>query len=1428
MRTLNIFANIIFDVDSTMDPVEDSPYWHKITDTTKAGVNVSGTFPSYLLDYMDTVYVPGQAHGTITRIFGESSFDSLQIIGDFVVVNLLQSRMYSRFGQGNVFSFNNILTVCLEMINATGGLSTIYGHNRRSDYAYNGTDLYFSLLYVRNTSTALGGKNQGSGYGNFYSKYIRIENDSVQFSGKGAVQCVGSSNFGLNPTGVATHEIGHSLFGSNDFHTSGGNHRGGGCTMPWMNIQGGYGLMGAANSGLVSCNGYDRWRMHWRHPSAPYYISARNFFNSASLNSDISKENGNTTFVLRDFVTYGDAIRIKLPYKDNANTPNQYIWLEFHDVGNNNKLDFLQFTNYPGNCLYQGSPGIYAYYQIGRDVLEGTNGDVWDNINRDNLRIISSEGYWDYTQYTLPYDTDFVCTGWTREKYYYVPEYSNAFCGYQDQETFIVPKDYDTDLGNTCDIDGNVIQYKIREYTARNMIKNGEPVTHNIMLNGDGLDAFSSHRKLNMGTNPSTCNAKTYYTSNDGNQKHLTFETNADKNNTTTYLTGLSIEMKPVGNGTQWRVTVRWNDYDIVNDARWTGKIVLKGTEHVNLTRGYSITLAQNRTPAQRLRSSESGYFAEPTELTCEAGSHFTQQPQTSLVLTEKSHFVLDNGATYHLGDSAQILIHGKSSFHINQGADFIGGIASEIIVDSLSILYVYDTVRLCREARIIVRPGGKLIVDGGTLTSACGGEMWEGIVVEGNVNQRQLASKQGSVILTNATIENARNAISTCGSEEATKWDKTGGIVKATNCLFHNNRRSAEFLSYENHKSNNSVTDNVSYFTRCTFTIDDNNMFAANGTSFENHVSMWQVRGVKFRGCDFRNEVTGTTGSARGKAIYTDEAGFLVKQVCPRVLPQSPCICLPLGSDTVTRSTFTGFNCAVHATSTLGSYDVTIDNCDFAQNGTGVLLSAADNARVSFSDFTLNSNLFLYYALGLDHCTGYTVESNAFHRQAYSDLPIAIGTMVDNSGMAENKIRMNNFLNLSIGCYVTGQNSSTKKPGPGLQFECNDFTGCHTDIGVSNGTVRSIQGSSTAGADNDFVSTVNSSINLYSANNINYWYSNGTAHLPLNPSTGVTLTGGATANGCASSLCDEPGFRDGGTTLAQYRQMGGELSALAADYESRGYGEETEADEEATALVEQMSALSAAMGDLARTAIRDVLSDTVVDMGLLKEWYGAIVETMCTSSLQQEQNTSIPVEAYQLAEVYNTEGDYAAADALLASLPQRFNPDEPSRNEYGNYLNLQRLRENVAGNWYRQTAAEIAELQRVAEYDNGRAARMAKEILCFFHHICYEDEPLFDLEGIGERGLRGDAVHHVSTDNAAGPRLHPNPANTTLTVETDSPIREITVYDLTGRVMLTVNVRANDYSPQQTINISSLPAGIYLLCAVTDNGVKTARFVKN
>ena len=103
------------------------------------------------------------------------------------------------------------------------------------------------------------------------------------------------------------------------------------------------------------------------------------------------------------------------------------------------------------------------------------------------------------------------------------------------------------------------------------------------------------------------------------------------------------------------------------------------------------------------------------------------------------------------------------------------------------------------------------------------------------------------------------------------------------------------------------------------------------------------------------------------------------------------------------------------------------------------------------------------------------------------------------------------------------------------------------------------------------------------------------------------------------------------------------------------------------------------------------------------------------------------------------------------------------------------------------------------------------------------DGEEIPNLGGsIGERTHRTDVPWRVSTNSTL--YLHPNPATHTLTVESASPIREITVYDLSGRVMMCVG--GNGTAPC-TVNVSSLHSGLYLLKAVTDSGVQTGRFVK-
>ena len=100
------------------------------------------------------------------------------------------------------------------------------------------------------------------------------------------------------------------------------------------------------------------------------------------------------------------------------------------------------------------------------------------------------------------------------------------------------------------------------------------------------------------------------------------------------------------------------------------------------------------------------------------------------------------------------------------------------------------------------------------------------------------------------------------------------------------------------------------------------------------------------------------------------------------------------------------------------------------------------------------------------------------------------------------------------------------------------------------------------------------------------------------------------------------------------------------------------------------------------------------------------------------------------------------------------------------------------------------------------------------------------DGDGMGERGARRDGARPVSTTENGAITLYPNPAHSTLTVESASAIRKITVYDMAGHAVMVETMCTS--SLQQVVNTTSLHAGIYLVKAVTDQGTETAKFVKN
>ena len=690
------------------------------------------------------------------------------------------------------------------------------------------------------------------------------------------------------------------------------------------------------------------------------------------------------------------------------------------------------------------------------------------------------------------------------------------------------------------------------------------------------------------------------------------------------------------------------------------------------------------------------------------------------------------------------------------------------VVIDSLATLTITGTLNCSSSARLIVRPGGKLVVDGGTLTSACPNEMWQGIEVVGDRTKRQLAQYQGKVELKNgARIENALCAIRTGLREDTVTFATTGGIISASNATFKNNRQSVMINSYAYTAPSGGIANYNSTFSRCTFTIDNSNLFAANNTAFAEHVRLWDVKGVTFEGCTFNDLTSSALGKGRG--IYAADAGVLVNTYCP---PQPTPVCECPETD-ATYSFFSGFTTAVEVNTSGNPYAVRTDEVRFSNNSTGVSINGNQFATVTRCQFNLDQwpasskgNIGLYLA----GCSGYTVEGNTFKRTIYPTSPLttdnSTGICVSTSGITANSLYRNVFEKLTKGIHVIGINGSGTT---GLRMTCNDFSNGKYDIHIAaKANVANNQGTAVKGADNIFASTITSSIFNESMDVINYYYGNGSA--PISPYQ-VTTYSGAAANLCSSTLCD------GGIPGP------GPIDALEGDMDA----------------------------DIYYTAVRTLMSDTVLDLNELEQWHTAAQPIGDPYSLTETRFMEGYVETFAGNAEDVEMANYAEFQAMKLSLAND-NMDNQDNNNSQNSFNSPFI------NWYALTPAQIAQLQTIAERNTGRASVMAKGVLCFFHGICYEEDLLGD-DNMDNQDNNMETRSAKVSQQAVETNLtvYPNPTDDVLIIELrgGAGIANIALYDLQGRK---INSPNSFTSP--ILDMKSVPAGVYIL-RVTDTDGK-------
>lgn len=446
------------------------------------------------------------------------------------------------------------------------------------------------------------------------------------------------------PRILLTHEFGHNLLGGNEYHSAGGAHS-------WNDARGeynfrftstsGWGLLGSLCSDVFSCiNAWDRWRLGW----------LGNFY-------DIDITKGNQTITIRDFVTTGDAVRIKLPNipVQNENNPvegiqDQYLWIENHQkisVFDQKNFEPL-YCNDIGGFKFEDNlkKGIYIFQQIGRNSL--TNPDA--QPTEDHIRFLSAEGNFDY----ILGDKRKFCYG--QEPHVLIPDKPNPLTGFNDLDK------------QKHEIDGKL---KLCPVYIKQV--NGVD-TINWAGRGDEYDAWQKGDRIGMDTNPSTASFARYY---------MPYPKNPERNYI--YLNGLSVKVLKQHSNGDITLEIRFDDFDIRKDVRWCGKIV--STQQIHLLSKKSIVLDKGNSPLCGIKLKESNDYAPLTELHLNQGSVTILEKNSKILLQNASTLYVHAGAKLII-NTAKILTDANSQIIVEEGAEIIINQQSKKILGKVKSIY--------------------------------------------------------------------------------------------------------------------------------------------------------------------------------------------------------------------------------------------------------------------------------------------------------------------------------------------------------------------------------------------------------------------------------------------------------------------------------------------------------------------------------------------------------------------------------------------------------------------------------------------------------------------------------------------------------------------------------------------------------------------
>lgn len=1083
IRVLVVFAEINYDTGTDPNP------------TNTSGWNV-GSLPVWANDLFDPNISQGTPTGFVTRYYHEASLGNYNVLGDYVLAP----------NNGGIFKINNsqvnsigLQKALIQQVNSVMNGNLVTGHNLNNiSYFDNWTKTeigkakitpsidapskYDNVIFIFRNRPNLNGTGSASGSG--FSTFLL---------GCSADTYISVGTYSDMPIKVIRHEYAHLLFGGNNFHCSGGGwneYNGGDYFIPQT---GGWSALSLAGASLLSFNAWDRQRLDWKNTNNLYNPSARNSSNTAEVNGDLDGENPLHAgiYILRDFITTGDAIRIKLPFTDPVDEFPTYLWLENHNGTGMNGSPFDQWQ-YQDQCIFPFNYGLMAYIQVDREIRSSLNhNDIYSGY-ADYLSPLTADGHHDLEHEASTVTNDCIGGGQTHA---FTKINQNPLTGCSGQNCSAIDVNSDHILKHADQVN-NFVELKNGVY-YKNLIQYGH-TSHVFDITGN--------HKIGMGTNPSSSNLMNLVGHDNPNY--------GERNLRKVYLNGLSVEILEQNSNGTIKINIKFDDTDVDNNVRWCAdEIVLNSISSnsgysLNLKTGKSITLDQGTT-ATRMRNPQTyngkEIFVSPTlmrikdeavvhlepysefiikngsELLMESGSRFIVENGARLIVEEGSILTIKDCSSLIVNGSGSLLVkdggilqispeamvffaNGDSNYELENGFIIPQGYVnpSTISFPGLTInssINVGDktcyipgnltienggTLTLSRttlrfdesKGKLIVKRGGKLIINDASLLMQACGDYWQGIEVQGNSNVAQTPStNQGVLIINGGTIENAECGVRTWKPLNGTTTPDPnyyGGLVMATDANFVNNIVAVEILPYS--------FANYGFFKKCNFIT---NAALPNGKYPDYFVKLNGISNISFKGCLFENTYQNEGVGLWGSGIYAYDADVLVDESC--ISNTVPC-------GDYLKSKFTGLYRGIYALGSSRQRNTAVHNSEFINNLRGMYLGNIDFANIKKNDFEILGEVAGLnpggYGLYVDASTAFAIEENDFYYSSTSRK--GIGLVINEAGPDNNEVYNNTFQNLEYGTIAQGYNRQSGGSIDGLCYKCNDFYNNGTDIRIS------------------------------------------------------------------------------------------------------------------------------------------------------------------------------------------------------------------------------------------------------------------------------------------------------------------------------------------------------------------------------------------